>query len=322
MQMQNRWTVEKEPVIGWMARLPADWHREVLSAGEETGVYRVVKAPSLGYERKVDGAFTDFLAAGGFRDGPLRVDRAISGATSRLAFADPAGAILEDDVVDLAAVLTAAPHAAPAVNREPLRLSAFPSDDGGDSGVALLVSSYSDIWLPWCSARFEEGAHIGDLADNRELARRHAPRLNEFLATLGDLAQRTGGTLAVWEDNTSPNLAFQVGDRGVLLDVSNPQERVVWERFGGQGSGDLLEALRRAAERAAHEPPPAPFRAAIGAWTDDSTHVLYDADRGAVLDFLRASGRASAALDGAKLASIKVQMGSRRHAFDVAEWLT
>lgn len=64
MQMQNRWTVEKEPVIGWMARLPADWYREVLSMGEETGVYRVVKAPSLGYERKVDGGFTDFLAAG------------------------------------------------------------------------------------------------------------------------------------------------------------------------------------------------------------------------------------------------------------------
>ena len=59
------------------------------------------------------------------RDGPLRVDRAISGATSRLAFADPAGAIVEDDVVNLAAVLTPAPHAAPAVNREPLRLSAF-----------------------------------------------------------------------------------------------------------------------------------------------------------------------------------------------------
>jgi len=311
-------------VIGWMARLHERTLREVLRLGEETAVYRVVEAPSFGYDRRTHGAFTDVFDPDAPGSEALAQFRAVRRVSSRVAFVDPSGAVIEDDVTDLAAVVAGARHAGVRKNREPLNLSAGRSLDG-DGGIDLLVSSYSDIWLPWCSARFEEGAHLDDLADNRELARRHTPRLNEFLARVGELAERAGGELGINLDDTSPNLAFQLHDHGVLLDADDPRERSVWERFGGRGDRDLLGALRHAAERVAREPPPAPYRAVIGAWTKSVEHVLYEAERSAVLDALRAPGGTSVGLDPDELAgieSVKVQTGRLRHVFDVAELTT
>ncbi|MGI5212352.1 hypothetical protein [Plantactinospora sp. CA-290183] len=313
--------MEKEPVLGWLARLPERGLREVLRWGEETAVYRVVEVPWFGYDRAVHGSFVDFLDSGMSGREPLDLFRASHTVTSRVTFGDPTGTVVEDDISNLGGVLAAAPHAGPDTPRVALRLSAFRSPDG-DEEIDLLVSSYSDIWLPWCSARYEAGAHLDDLADNRELARRHTPRLNEFLAGVGELAERTGGTLQIFPDNTDPAFGFQLLDHGIRLDVDNPLERSVWERFGGRDDPDLLGALRCAAERARREPPPAPYRAAIGAWTDRVEHPLYDAERGAVLDALRESGTGSARLARDELAGITgvvVHFGRQRHVFEVDE---
>jgi len=307
-----------------MARLHERGLREVLRSGEETAVYRVVEAPSFGYDREARGAVGDVFDPDAPGSEPLAQFRAVRRVSSRVAFVDPSGAVVEDDVTDLGDVLAATRPAGPAEHRRPLRLFTVRSLDG-DGAIDLLVSSYSDIWLPWCSARFEEGAHLDDLADNRELARRHTPRLNEFLARVGELAERAGGALRIYPDNTSPDLAFQLHDHGVLLDADDPKERSVWERFGGRGDRDLLGALRHAAERVAREPPPPPYRAVIGAWTDDVEHVLYEAERSAVLGALRAPGRTSAGLSRDELAgigSVKIQVGWLRHIFDVAELTT
>lgn len=195
--VRNRWTVGKDPVIGWIARLPEHRVHEVLRLGEETAVHRPVEA-----------AIT-----------PLRAVRRVS---SRIAYTDPGGVVVEDDITDLGAVLAAGPHAGPAEHHEPL--SVLPTrSPGGGGQAAVLVTSHSDIWLPWCSARYEEGAHLDDLADNRELASRHTPRLNEFLARVGELTEQAGGSLRINPDKTSPDLAFQLHDRGVLLDAANPR---------------------------------------------------------------------------------------------------
>jgi hypothetical protein len=278
--VRNRWTVEKDPVIGWLARLPEHLVPEMLRFGEETAVYRA--------------------------------------GTSRIAYADPDGAVVEDDVSDLGAVLAAGPHAGPAEHREPLWVFSTPVPR--DDLISVLVSSGSDIWLPWCSARYEEGAHVDDLADNRELARRHTPRLNEFLERAAELAERAGGTLAAFPDYTSPDLAFQLHDTGVLLDAANPLERSVWERFGrGSGDQEPVQVLRAAAAQVRREPPPPPYRAAIGAWTDDPDHALYGAGRAETLHALRAASRPLESAELAGVARVKVQTGRQRHVFDPAE---
>jgi hypothetical protein len=165
-----------------------------------------------------------------------------------------------------------------------LRISAFRWSEL----VILRISSYSDIWLPWCPAYLEEDAERTDVVDNRELARRHTPRLNTFLARVAELADRSGGWLKAEPDDTSPRLAFQLDDHGVRLDAPDPLERTVWRPFG-RGI-DLARALLDAALAAERDPPPAPYRAAIGVWSVDSNDELCAADRDAVREALRAIG--------------------------------
>ncbi|MGI5212353.1 hypothetical protein [Plantactinospora sp. CA-290183] len=317
--------MEKEPVLGWWARLPERGLREVLRLAEETAVYRVVEVPWFGYDRAVHGSFVGFLDSGVSGRGPLDLFDASHRVTSRVAFVDPAGRVVEDDVSNLGHVLAAAPNAGPHTGRVALDLAAFRSLDSAPE-IDLAVSSYSDVWLPWCSARYEEGAHLDDLADNRELARRHTPRLNEFLAGVGAIAERTGGALRVNPDDTAPRLEFQLHDHGVRLDVDDPLERSVWERFGGRDDPDLFGALRRAAERARREPPPAPYRAVICAWTDRVGYPLSGAERGVLLDALRPPDTASAPLSRDELAGIAriwIQIGMRRrHIFEIDELST
>ncbi|MDW5329637.1 hypothetical protein [Plantactinospora sp. KLBMP9567] len=308
-------------MLGWLARLSERGLREVVRLGEETAVYRVVEVPWFGYDRAAHGSFANVFDAGVPGREPLDLFQATCRVTSRVAYADPGGRLVEDDVTNIGAVLAAAPHAGPHTGRNPLDLSAFPALDSAQE-IDLMIESYSDVWLPWCSAQYEQGAHLDDLADNRELARRHTPRLNEFLAGVAESAERTGGALEISPDNTSPEFGFQLHDHGVRLDVDNPLERSVYQRFGGRDDPDLLGALRRAAEKVRRTPPPAPYRAAVCAWTDHVGRQLYEADRVAVLAALRRPDTASAPLSRDELAGIStvwVQIYRRRHRFAVDE---
>ncbi|MCT2582886.1 hypothetical protein [Actinophytocola gossypii] len=62
---------------------------------------------------------------------------------------------------------------------------------GGRAG-RLTVTLWSDVWLPW-------GAEV----DNRVLAARNAPRLNEFLTWVRDAAVEQGGTWRLAEDGSA-----------------------------------------------------------------------------------------------------------------------
>jgi hypothetical protein len=169
-------------------------------------------------------------------------------AVSRLAAAK--GAVTEQEIVDLAEV--AARGAARVRHRPPMEIRAGRELDGS---VRVMVASYSDRWLPWCSAREEPGADIEDFADNTELARRHTPRLNELLARLADAAAELGGSWQLDRDITDRDLLTQLDDRGVRLDAPRPMIRSFDQAAAGLAVSGVLDALRIAASWLRDDPP-------------------------------------------------------------------
>lgn len=214
--MRNRWNIEKYPVIRWVCSVDNSAVAEVLRLGEESGVYRVLGNPALEYSRRNRGGFPPAPTT----DHPFL--SAVRRTTSRVSYLDRRGTLMEDDVEDLGVLLNDS-RLLEQYRRAPLDISLLEPPEG----LTLVIESCSDIWLPWCSGHYEEGAEPHDLADNRTLAARHTPRLNAFLAAISDIAARTGGLLRADRGTSEPGLLFQVVDHGVRLDIERPPGRVV-----------------------------------------------------------------------------------------------
>jgi len=326
--VRNRWTIERETVLRWRAMLPRDrvedltlWQRFALRYGEELAVYRVVAASDIDFDRAAHGPLDDFLDAHPDLDAGTLLLKRQHTATARLAFVNAAGSVVEEDVTDLGAVLAAAPFEAPVRHRPPLRVRAL-LGAADATRVPVSISTCSDIWLPWSSARYEEGAESEDFADNTALAHRHTPRLNTFLTRLRGLTLQLGGTWELDRDVTNRDLFFEVDDHGVLLDAENPLARISDERVWGLRRDDVLGALRSALCVLSLDPQPPPYHAVIRATVNRPDHELYAADRARVLDALRRPTDPSTRLARDELhevAKVEVDNAICRHTFDVNE---
>jgi hypothetical protein len=225
--MTNAWVVNDDPFVRWIADLSAvhdrsqrllDWRRTVLEAGARQAVYRVVEGEPF------------VFVAGGLapaEDGQPRV-------LSRVAYFDRKGAIAEAEVDDLGGLLRSLrpedvetagflmKHSPPLDLREYGLVLRRP--DGTPSGQVVLrvaFALYSDIWLPWALGLLEDD-YGEDLFDNRPLAERHTPRLNDFLSAARQATVAAGGRWYLDRDDTRPDVLAQVGDEGVQPDVERP----------------------------------------------------------------------------------------------------
>lgn len=323
--MRNRWIVYEDAVLSWHADLPRHdhaaltrWQRTALRLGAQLRVYRVDSVEEIGFDRTVHGPLDAFLDAyPSWDDGVLLFDRTHR-ATSLLAVADAAGEIIEREVADLGEVLAAAPHEAAVRRRPPLLISA--ALERSDM-VGVTISTYSDVWLPWVSARFEGSADIEDFADNTALAARHTPRLNTLLARLRAATVDAGGVWALDRTDSDRDLLFEVDDGGVLLAAGQPFLRAYAAPAQGLDRDGVLAALRRAARFAAGPPPP-PFRPVLRATVTDRRHELYTADRAQLLAALRRPIDPDVVLRRGELpadARIDVDNRTDRHTFDLPE---
>ena len=114
--------------------------------------------------------------------------------------------------------------------REPLSIQGEPIEIRNKEMVEDIRISfilYTDIWLPWVIGSFDDlkldketGHRI--LYDNRELANRHTPRLNRFLAEARELTLSMGGTWELEQVNT-PNP--MVTETGINLDWDYEAEK-------------------------------------------------------------------------------------------------
>lgn len=84
-------------------------------------------------------------------------------------------------------------------------------------------SLYSDIWFPFVDGSAHPWYDGKRLFDNRELASRHTPRLNRFLAETKAAVIEVGGTWATDDDERSDLMAPWIGPHGIRLDGPLPE---------------------------------------------------------------------------------------------------
>lgn len=224
----NHWVALKdEPVAGWEVALPPPrsddvtgllaFARGVVAAGEAAEVYRVLEIPGApGYVATPDRAYADFLADCVARTGALPLFATSGGAAptsqgrlrtpARLAYFDPDGRVVESEVADLGELLqnvhrrghalfpTYAAHVAPVV------ISTLRNVDmraPTSEPILVTIALPSDIWLPRVVGFLDDRdapPRAEDMFDNRPLAQRHTPRLNEFIGAVRALVAELGGT--------------------------------------------------------------------------------------------------------------------------------
>jgi hypothetical protein len=92
-----------------------------------------------------------------------------------------------------------------------------------DISTYLFIKVYTDIWFPEVGGFLEDQDELYEnrvFYDNRELALRHTPRLNRFLASVRDLTLEFGGTWSVDRDPESEDRYDRMHDEnGIKLDI-------------------------------------------------------------------------------------------------------
>ncbi len=83
-------------------------------------------------------------------------------------------------------------------------------------GTSLHISINTDIWFPWVVGNMEEDREPDSWYDNRELAQRHTPRLNAFLAAFKAHTLTLGGQFEF--DLEREEYAPMVDADGIRLD--------------------------------------------------------------------------------------------------------
>lgn len=86
----------------------------------------------------------------------------------------------------------------------------------------LTFATHSDIWFPFVTGDAHPSWDGERYFDNRELASRHTPRLNDFLVSVADAVVAAGGRWSVEEACVAWTLKPWVTERGIRLDGPVP----------------------------------------------------------------------------------------------------
>lgn len=223
--MHNLWVSRKNAMATWRAdfRLKKvgeeallEWVRQVIEAGERELIYVVERFQHLGYDRSLERSVypavrrhyeqTRRLDCFGLDGWRCDLDK----LTATVCAYGADGSVAEHDTSDLAEILTGecpADKIDDLRHRMPLEIHGTTLDfraiptwlksmDGLHTSCAF--SSYSDIWFPEVQGHLvRERAYDLPALDNRELALRHTPRLNRFLAVARAATLQAGGQWCV-----------------------------------------------------------------------------------------------------------------------------
>lgn len=213
-----------------------EWVRRVIEAAERERVYVVERFGHLGYDRADEGSlypavrrqYEQTRRLDWFELEGWRFDR--DKLTGTVCAYGLDGAVDEYDTSDLANILA---RECPADEIEHLR-HRLPLEIHGSLldyrvipawleeipglRTSCAFSSYSDIWFPEVEGHLvREGARLLPPLDNRELARRHTPRLNRFLAVARAATLQAGGTWRVDEESSDGFCLGAMHEEGVDL---------------------------------------------------------------------------------------------------------
>jgi hypothetical protein len=297
--MANSWTVGKYPVRSWIVRAP------VPQPGDLDRLRSLVSTAARDlriFQPQDDGRNTTLLA-----------------------YYDVAGQVVEAEVSDVCAILAADPETAQAMPRHPpydgsIYLSPWYFED---ETAELTIELWSDIWLPWVWGNYLE---TPDFVDNRELASRHTPRFNTFLAAIRNYVTPYDGTVELDQPEAND---FQADDNGIRLDAV-PVRVCKWGSEGRRGAElhevtGVLTSITHGIRQLQHEdnPPPPPFRQAIRTSTVTKGHPMLTSRRSEMLRWLRTARdtwqRLRPDLQRLDVEQIEVDNEAGRHVFSVTE---
>jgi hypothetical protein len=262
--MKNLWIQTEHAFATWTADFTEvnkrpeailEFVQAAVNAGVRHRVADVVEAQTIDYRRDRDGALADVLARRFHRDRILDLFGFTGSAMlpglprsstteTRLSYFDAHDRVVDDTVTDLGAVLEAlepAPGVIPngfKTHYPAVRLTGWRYEQIGRSvprgrlPIAAFFAIHSDIWFPWVFGSAHPWTDHRRMFDNRELANRHTPRLNAFLAEVAEAARRVGGSFGVYDDETSGRARAWVDDQGVRLDWMPPDGVMPPEALG------------------------------------------------------------------------------------------
>jgi hypothetical protein len=227
-----------------------EFARHVLDAAEREQVMRVVLLPTRSATRKeraptwFEHIHTRFEQRGHLKLFPHGADAWLGDSLrqpARLAYYQGEQIVEEDieDVGTLEKAVVSARGGDPHSIRSTLPIvlgGGSPDEEGEAPGrpptreFPIYLALYTDIWFPRVTG-LDVGDHVGrdpkarhpargrdGLMDNSELAARHTPRLNRFIATLRDAILELGGTWKLDRSGAPHHHLPVLHDGGILLD--------------------------------------------------------------------------------------------------------
>lgn len=83
----------------------------------------------------------------------------------------------------------------------------------------IKISLFTDLWFPWCvGLNLKKPAQTKEnMYDNRQLAWRHTPRLNQCLTEIRQIVLDAGGTWEIGKENVHEEYQHMVTETGIEL---------------------------------------------------------------------------------------------------------
>lgn len=250
---RNLWIQAEYPFVTWIADLstlrshPLEMVSVVealLEAGERHQVFTPLELPKLGYirgespprvrERWSQERVVDLFAFTGAAMKPGAPNSSTVAAT--LAWYDAADQVVEGPITDVGELLRSLEPVPGSISNgfttpyPPLRITGpeLVYDDrrakpAKNRAACMRVAIHSDIWFPFVFGSAHPLADHRRMFDNRELARRHTPRLNAFLANVGRMITAAGCTWRVAKDESVLKSLLWLDDQGIRLHAPEPE---------------------------------------------------------------------------------------------------
>lgn len=260
--MKNLWMQMDPPFVTWFADFTAVTDRPAaiqtfveatVVAGAKHRICDVREAPGIGYVRARDGALADVLRRNFEREAAVdlfdfngaAMMPGLPGSSTVetvLAYYDRQDQLVERSVIDVGELLTSltpnpdytsngCSNHYPAICITGRRYDSARLRDPRLPPIARF-EIHADVWFPWIFGGAHPKADFRRMFDNRELALRHTPRLNAFLAEVAEAARHAGGSFNMRADESATYASNFVTDEGVRLD---------WEPTDGVMPPEMLD---------------------------------------------------------------------------------
>src|SRR5258707_8449668 len=213
-RMQNYWVSHRDFFVTWGANFPAvstpsdienllTFAEKVIQAGEREQVLRVLET-TAGFDRASGQSYIQFLQKTFEETGRMPFFDLFDKAklSARLSFYNLQGTVVEDDIEDVGLLLRQLrPQEAENHFHRGHYMATLPAIEIFGSYITpneptktphLGIALATDIWMPWVVGFLERSDYTAKF-DNHELALRHSPRFNAFLAAVQQPTLKANG---------------------------------------------------------------------------------------------------------------------------------